>query len=186
MDNKLNESNCQLCNQSRFEDVSMSSSLSKRVFAPSNTGNPVTQNSSSLQSQVIASTVWVEGMIQDSQDKLRVIDKASDILASAGNQAVNLVAIIGSARKGKSFLMNQLMQPIGLQCNFQVSHGNQPCTQGIHILPSLVPLIGVKDLKENISIGFVDSEGRGDKVGLSFRVIHHTQSHRFASWCFSS
>ena len=88
-----------------------------------------------------------------------------------GGARTNLVSIFGAARQGKSFLMNCLM---GRQDTFRISNARDPCTEGIDLSRSTMPLrdfstvgggmpqdpvTGVSSMR----IGFVDAEGQGDR-----------------------
>lgn len=62
-------------------------------------------------------------------------------LSKLGATPLGILMICGPARKGKSFLMNMLA---GLHTKgqnvFPVSRANQPCTSGVDIAPTLLPL----------------------------------------------
>ena len=53
-----------------------------------------------------------------------------------GGASVNSVAIFGAARQGKSTFMNLLAD----QTVFDVSHGDDPCSQGVHYSSALMKL----------------------------------------------
>ena len=80
---------------------------------------------------------------------------------------LNLIAIFGAARQGKSFLMNELA---GGSAGFKVSNKSDPCTVGVDLASKLMPLSDFAGSKasctedgRNIQIGFVDAEGQGDR-----------------------
>ena len=63
---------------------------------------------------------------------------ASNVLEPLGEQEpLNLVAVFGAARQGKSFLMNCLM---GREGTFRISNARDPCTEGIDISRTTLPL----------------------------------------------
>ncbi|CAM9165568.1 unnamed protein product, partial [Discosporangium mesarthrocarpum] len=85
-------------------------------------------------------------------------------------EPVNLVAIFGAARGGKSFLMNQLAGRDGI---FKISNEKDPCTQGVDVSRAVVPLrdfaaIGGVGAPSRVSgnavrVLFADVEGQGDR-----------------------
>lgn len=93
------------------------------------------------------------------------------MLAKVHNgQPVSLVTVLGSARQGKSFLMNALA---GSDTAFLVSPEVRPCTAGADLSPTLMPLSEFSSLGSEFdglpfnssdpTIGFVDMEGQGDR-----------------------
>ena len=109
---------------------------------------------------------------------------ASNVLEPLGEQEpLNLVAVFGAARQGKSFLMNCLM---GREGTFRISNARDPCTEGIDISRTTLPLasfaalsgVGARaDHYQNDDVphgggglalagprvAFVDAEGQGDR-----------------------
>ncbi|KAF0682979.1 Aste57867_24932 [Aphanomyces stellatus] len=81
-------------------------------------------------------------------------------------QPVNLISIFGAARQGKSFLMNLLANQQDL---FRISNEKEPCTQGVDLSSHFMPLEafsrinGCRSVASNVSVGFVDAEGQGDR-----------------------
>ncbi|RHZ30114.1 hypothetical protein DYB37_011690 [Aphanomyces astaci] len=80
---------------------------------------------------------------------------------------VNLISIFGAARQGKSFLMNLLANQQDL---FRISNEKEPCTQGVDLSSHFMPLESFSRINgcppvssPNMSIGFVDAEGQGDR-----------------------
>ncbi|RHY36869.1 hypothetical protein DYB25_011250, partial [Aphanomyces astaci] len=80
---------------------------------------------------------------------------------------VNLISIFGAARQGKSFLMNLLANQQDL---FRISNEKEPCTQGVDLSSHFMPLEAFSRINgcppvssPNMSIGFVDAEGQGDR-----------------------
>ena len=85
---------------------------------------------------------------------------------------LNLIAVFGAARQGKSFLMNELA---GGSAGFRVSNKSDPCTVGVDLASKLMPLSEFTGGEANragagagadggrIQIGFVDAEGQGDR-----------------------
>lgn len=84
---------------------------------------------------------------------------------------LNVVTVLGPARRGKSFLMNALTGESGV---FTVSPAAVPCTSGADLSPILMPLPSFAqggrdnfDCSSSASalptIAFVDMEGQGDK-----------------------
>lgn len=90
----------------------------------------------------------------------------SEVFGAVANERCNLVSIFGAARQGKSFLMNCLAGTTGL---FTISNLSTPCTQGIDISKSLVPLKTFSEIDNGhttqgkMKVGFVDAEGQGDR-----------------------
>lgn len=88
------------------------------------------------------------------------------------SKLLNVVTVLGPARKGKSFLMNALAGRNGV---FPVSPAVVPCTTGADLSPILMPLPSFAQLgreeefdrsapaPDSPTIAFVDLEGQGDK-----------------------
>lgn len=101
---------------------------------------------------------------------LRAAEEAGRVLAKVQpGQTLNIVTIVGAARKGKSFLMNALTGQDGM---FRASAGTPPCTAGADVSPRLMSLSDFKSSNGSSStnfstsdpaIAFVDMEGQGDK-----------------------
>ncbi|CAM9749277.1 unnamed protein product, partial [Choristocarpus tenellus] len=96
---------------------------------------------------------------------------AETVLKPLGRkEPVNLVAIFGAARGGKSFLMNQLAGRDGV---FKISNDKDPCTQGVDVSRTVLPLhefasIGGCTSPRGVSgsrvrVLFADVEGQGDR-----------------------
>lgn len=103
---------------------------------------------------------------------LRPTEEAREVLADVGNgQPLSLVTVVGSARQGKSYLMNALT---GSDTAFRVSPEVRPCTAGADLSPTLMSLSEFSSLgndcsplpfdSSNPTIGFVDMEGQGDQA----------------------
>ncbi len=117
-----------------------------------------------------AAVKWV--LLEAEAGSLRTSSEARDILKAArGDVVVNLLSIVGSARHGKSFLMNGLT---GSDNVFPVSPEPIPCTAGADLSPLLMSLPDFErgDGKRTVdpcsnadcpAIAFVDMEGQGDK-----------------------
>mmetsp|Transcript_11836 Transcript_11836/g.32001 ORF Transcript_11836/g.32001 Transcript_11836/m.32001 type:complete len:898 (-) Transcript_11836:587-3280(-) len=90
---------------------------------------------------------------------------AAHLSAMPKKTPLNLVSIFGSARQGKSFLMNRLAG--GKGCGFKVSNKSDPCTVGIDLCAETKSLDefseGAVSNENQINIGFVDAEGQGDR-----------------------
>ena len=108
----------------------------------------------------------------DNADRLHAADEARRHLSRMPKrEQLGLIAIFGSARQGKSFLMNKLAGGDG--CGFTVSNKQDPCTVGIDLARNTVPLktfcrvenpgADVRRVPEDIRVGFVDAEGQGDR-----------------------
>ena len=75
----------------------------------------------------------------DNADRLHAPDEARRHLSRMPKrEQLGLIAIFGSARQGKSFLMNKLAGGDG--CGFKVSNKQDPCTVGIDLARNTVPL----------------------------------------------
>ncbi|CAM9938236.1 unnamed protein product [Ectocarpus fasciculatus] len=104
--------------------------------------------------------------------KLRVKHEASQLLMTVpSGQPLNILTILGAARRGKSFLMNALTGHDNL---FPVSPNVEPCTAGADISPFLASLSDFErggrsetshtsPALDEPTIAFVDMEGQGDK-----------------------
>ncbi|RLN71282.1 hypothetical protein BBJ28_00009657 [Nothophytophthora sp. Chile5] len=103
-------------------------------------------------------------------------EAATQVLQPLGERPVNLIAIFGAARQGKSFLMNLLADQQDL---FKISNLREPCTQGVDLSGHFLPLdqfsalngcppLATKASRE-LHIGFVDAEGQGDRDITVFR-----------------
>lgn len=116
-----------------------------------------------------ASVKWVAA----ESGLLRAAEEAHDVLVNVNNgQPLGIVTVVGSARQGKSFLMNALT---GSDTAFRVSPEVRPCTAGADLSPNLMPLCKFTSLGSNYPhvprvtsssdpmIGFVDMEGQGDR-----------------------
>jgi len=110
---------------------------------------------------------WV--LADDEAGPLRATEEAGRVLASVHpDQPLNVVTIVGAARKGKSFLMNALTRRDGM---FRASAGTPPCTAGADLSPALMSLSDLKSGRggttghspSDPTIAFVDMEGQGDK-----------------------
>ncbi|CBN77626.1 GBP1, guanylate-binding protein [Ectocarpus siliculosus] len=103
---------------------------------------------------------------------LRVKHEACQLLNTVpAGQPLNIVTILGAARRGKSFLMNALT---GHDDLFPVSPNVAPCTAGADISPFLASLSDferaggsqtshIPPVTPKPTIAFVDMEGQGDK-----------------------
>ena len=95
---------------------------------------------------------------------------AADILAPLGAHApLNLVAIFGAARQGKSFLMNCLMRREG---TFAISNARDPCTVGIDLSRMTLP---IRELEDEVRT-YVTGEARRAHT-------KHTHSVRIRASC---
>ncbi|CAN0238010.1 unnamed protein product, partial [Ectocarpus sp. 4 AP-2014] len=110
---------------------------------------------------------WV--LADDEAGPLRATEAAGRVLAQVQpDQPLNIVTIVGAARKGKSFLMNALTRQDGM---FRASAGTPPCTAGADLSQTLMSLSDFKNGRGstihestlNPTIAFVDMEGQGDK-----------------------
>jgi hypothetical protein len=120
---------------------------------------------------------WLRVEGQRGQPVLRVQPAAEEALLQKENEElqqspVNLVCIFGSARQGKSFLMNLLMGTDAVE-SFPISNADTPCTQGVDISTLFLPLSDYAAIdgaaddplppeSSSIRVGFVDAEGQGD------------------------
>lgn len=133
----------------------------------------LTPNRSLFGTSMDASVKWVA----TESGRLRVADEARDMLANVNNgQPLGIVTVVGSARQGKSFLMNALT---GSDTTFCVSPEVLPCTAGADLSPNLMPLCKFISLgskyprvprvtsSSDPMIGFVDMEGQGDRSAES-------------------
>lgn len=100
---------------------------------------------------------------------LRAAEAASHVLAKVQpDQPLNVVTIVGAARKGKSFLMNALTRQQGM---FRASAGVPPCTAGADLSQALMSVSELRSVSGSTigsstsdpTIAFVDMEGQGDK-----------------------
>lgn len=103
---------------------------------------------------------------------LRVKHEARQMLTTVpAGKPLNIVTILGAARRGKSFMMNALT---GHDDLFPVSPNVAPCTAGADISPFLASLSDfergggsqtshVSPVTPEPTIAFVDMEGQGDK-----------------------
>ena len=82
------------------------------------------------------SSSWIQ---IDAHGRMSVDDRAAtSVLAPLGDvDPLNLISIFGAARQGKSLLMNCLA---GREGTFKISNDRDPCTQGIDISRTTVPL----------------------------------------------
>lgn len=110
---------------------------------------------------------WV--LADNEAGPLRATEAAGRVLAQVQpDQPLNIVTIVGAARKGKSFLMNALTRQDGM---FRASAGTPPCTAGADLSQALMSLSDFKNGRGsttdrstwNPTIAFVDMEGQGDK-----------------------
>ena len=97
----------------------------------------------------------------DATSSLRIHRYGSGVLADV-HEPVNVVAVCGKLRSGKSFLLNSLLAAEV----FGVSPQASSYTQGVHISSKLLPSFGGVNVQGN-KLAFVDMEGQGDK-GLSY------------------
>ena len=88
---------------------------------------------------------------------------------------LNLIAIFGAARQGKSFMMNLLA---GSQDLFKISNLREPCTSGVDLsrhfidLDEFSALNGGQAKGGDMKIGFVDAEGQGDRdISYDSRLV---------------
>lgn len=113
---------------------------------------------------------WVEADYEGGPLRARV--EALEVLKEVDpSKLLNVVTVLGPARKGKSFLMNALA---GRNDVFPVSPAVVPCTAGADLSPILMPLPSFAQLGRDEfdrsarapvspTIAFVDLEGQGDK-----------------------
>ncbi|KAF0682653.1 Aste57867_25239 [Aphanomyces stellatus] len=90
--------------------------------------------------------------------------------ALPARQPVNLISIFGAARQGKSFLMNLLANQQDL---FRISNEKEPCAQGVDLSSHFMPLEAFsrcRSVASNVSVGFVDAEGQGDR-DITYKLI---------------
>ena len=120
--------------------------------------------------QPCMSSSWIQ---IDAHGRMSVDDRAAtSVLAPLGDvDPLNLISIFGAARQGKSFLMNCLA---GREGTFKISNDRDPCTQGIDISRTTVPLREFASMDGGaavapvagasaLRVGFVDAEGQGDR-----------------------
>jgi hypothetical protein len=96
---------------------------------------------------------------------LVIRESANQILAAEQHSLLNIVAVCGPLRTGKSFLMNCLMESEV----FGVSSQAESYTQGIHLSSLLLPCSRFGTGGQEPRIGFVDMEGQADK-GMKYDV----------------
>ncbi|CAM9142734.1 unnamed protein product [Ectocarpus sp. 8 AP-2014] len=113
---------------------------------------------------------WV--LAENEAGPLRATEEAGGVLAGVPQgQPLNIVTIVGNARKGKSFLMNQLT---GHDAMFRASAKTEPCTAGADLSSIVMSLTDFRRGSDSSSrasglspsepaIVFVDMEGQGDK-----------------------
>ena len=90
---------------------------------------------------------------------------ANQILANHQHSLLNIVAVCGQLRTGKSYLMNCLMESEV----FGVSSQAESYTQGIHLSSLLLPCSRFGVGAQEPRVGFVDMEGQSDK-GIKYDV----------------
>jgi len=113
-------------------------------------------------------TKWLTIDTKESPSKLRVRDEATASLSALGTDKLGLVMIHGTAKTGKSFLMNKLMGQPGL---FAVRGGNTATTVGVDLSPikSYAEFTGGRG-GDGCKVAFVDVEGQGDR-GVDYDVM---------------
>ncbi|KAG7391779.1 hypothetical protein PHYPSEUDO_003399 [Phytophthora pseudosyringae] len=106
-------------------------------------------------------------------------EASTHVLQPLGDTPINLIAIFGAARQGKSFLMNLLADQQDL---FKISNLREPCTQGVDLSGHFVPLSRFSGFNgcpavtpkasKGIHVGFVDAEGQGDRdISYDSRLV---------------
>lgn len=152
--------------------------------------SPVNATSSSTTTKAVSkptsgdaesSSVHWLGVETDEKEVRVVCDNraAKEVLGKCSDTTpLNLIAICGAARQGKSFLMNMLA---GEDCLFKISSSQDPCTQGVDLSRKVVSwgafhrhdeIAMKKHERRSIDhassepapkIAFVDVEGQGDR-----------------------
>ena len=112
---------------------------------------------------------WLSMEYNEAGQQLTVDPSLNLELAKLGDAPLNLMMIFGPARKGKSFLMNLLVDPTGADNVFPVSAAAAACTTGVDMSPRVFPHAAVfpdvaAGSSEGIRVGFCDAEGQGDKA----------------------
>ena len=131
--------------------------------------HPPTPPQTSMRGPSIA-VKWVAadnegGILRASEEALRVLKDVRE------SKPLNVLTILGPARRGKSFLMNALTGRGGV---FPVSPAAVPCTAGADLSPILMPfstferggrgsIARSSSVSAQPTIAFVDMEGQGDK-----------------------
>lgn len=113
----------------------------------------------------VGAVKWIR--VQDggrgTEPQMVVSDEASrEVLRPLGSKKpLNMVAIMGAARQGKSFLMNQLARKDDV---FRISNAKEPCTQGVDISRAVLPCDAFYPRAKNgPMVALVDVEGQGDR-----------------------
>lgn len=97
--------------------------------------------------------------------ELRLTDdkRCEQALRSVGDEPLHMLSIVGSARQGKSTLINKLAR----RDVFRVTHGAQPCTAGVDLCLDMLPVTIVDEQERSDTndgrVAFVDVEGQGDR-----------------------
>ncbi|CAG8500672.1 21660_t:CDS:2 [Dentiscutata erythropus] len=100
--------------------------------------------------------------------RIEVEEDATDLLCTK-NETVNLISIFGQAREGKSTFMNILAGVNDDNEIFKSSSATETVTTGVDISKTFVSLKEFSKLNDdpeidnNILVGFVDTEGQGNK-----------------------
>jgi hypothetical protein len=118
----------------------------------------------------------------DFEPTIELCDASLQLLRLLGDKMgedapVGLISIFGSARGGKSTLLNQMVG--GCESIFDVSHQAQSCTIGVEISAKFVPVESfVSDVeyigsgeKSGVQVGFVDVEGQGGGGGPEYDLM---------------
>lgn len=112
---------------------------------------------------------WITNESQNNKKQLKINNINNEVFSTVKNTNINLIAIFGRARQGKSFLMNCLTGETDV---FKISNAKESCTQGIDISNKWLSVKEFASIDSNtksttsapsIRIGFVDAEGQGDK-----------------------
>ncbi|KAF0715934.1 hypothetical protein As57867_003095, partial [Aphanomyces stellatus] len=113
---------------------------------------------------------WL-GMDKDGKITVSPASSLKVLHALPARQPVNLISIFGAARQGKSFLMNLLANQQDL---FRISNEKDPCAQGVDLSSHFMPLEAFfsrcRSVASNVSVGFVDAEGQGDR-DITYKLI---------------